>query len=266
MPTDGGSLCLAENEKEAILHEYPEAIEFIREYWGSGNFISGQKRYCIWVDSDRYETARRIPPLQARFELVSAFRSQSKAPTTKPWADKPYSFIQMSKEEKTALLIPLVSSERRVYIPMGYVDSRAIVSNLAFTVYDAPAWLFGLLTSRIMKQWILSTGGKMKSDIRFSSALSYNNMPVPTLLEHQKDEIAKLARTVLFVREEYSEKSYAEMYDPKKMPENLRQAHHELDLAVDRLYRSKPYNSDEERLTDLFTLYEQLTAGEKERN
>ncbi len=169
----------------------------------------------------------------------------------------------MSKEDKPALLIPLVSSEIRDFIPMGYIDSDAIVSNLAFTIYDAPIWLFGILTSRLMKQWVIATGGKMKTDLRFSSALSYNNLPVPVLGESEKLKIESKARAVLFARESHSEKSLAEMYDPRKMPEDLREAHHELDLVVDRLFRARPYNSDEERLTDLFALYEQMTEREK---
>lgn len=263
MPTDGGWLCLERDDAQRISSQYPNASKYIRSYWGSGNFISGDARYCIWVKPDEYEEAKLIPPLASRFELVSEFRSKSKAPSTRPWADRPYSFIQMSKEYRPALLIPLVSSEKREYIPMGYVDSEAIVSNLAFTIYDAPLWLFGILTSRLVKQWVEATGGKMKTDLRFSSALSYNNLPVPVLLDHQKQEVEDGARAVLFARENHSEKTFADMYNPSKMPDDLREAHVELDIAVDRLYRSRPYISDEERLTDLFTLYEQIAEKEK---
>ncbi len=263
MPTDGGALSLSTDEATNIIDNYPSAQEYIRPYVGSDNFINGQKRFCIWVDAQNYELANSIEPLETRFNMVREFRAKSKAPTTRPWAEKPYTFLQKSKEEKQALLIPLVSSERREYIPIGYVDERTIVSNLAFTIYDAPLWLFGILTSRLMKQWVIATGGKMETRLRFSSALSYNNLPVPALSPHIIDEISSLARAVLFIRENHSEKSFAEMYDPKKMPDDLREAHNELDLCVDRLYRAKPYNSDEERLADLFALYEKMSEKEK---
>ena len=130
---------------------------------------------------------------------------------------------------------------------------------------DPDPWILSLLMSKTHMAWTAYVSGKLELRINYSSGIVYNNFPVPLLSQQQKDELATLARNVIFSRENHSEKTLAEMYDPVKMPEDLRQAHHELDLVVDRLYRAKPYNNDEERLADLFALYEQMTAAEKEK-
>ncbi len=266
MPTDGGALCLDPQDVSDLLRAHPEAKEYVREYVGSDNFINGFKRYCLWVTAEQYPAADSIPFIHERFDKVRTFRMESKAPTTRPWAKRPYSFLQMSKQNKPALLIPLVSSEKREYIPIGYVPQETIVSNLAFTIYEAPLWLFAILTSQLMKQWVISTGGKMETRLRFSSALSYNNLPIRDLTSSEKEELTRKARAIILTRENHSEKNYAEMYKSDTMPEDLKQVHRELDIAVDRVYRNKPYENDQERLADLFALYEQMTEAEKEHN
>ena len=150
-------------------------------------------------------------------------------------------------------------------MPIGYLDSDTIVSNLAFAVYDAQPWVFALLTSKMHMAWLRAIGGKMKTDYRYSNTLVYNTFPVPDLSEADKEVLTQRALRVLDVREYHSEKTLAELYDPDLMPDNLRLAHQELDAAVDRLYRRQGFASDEERLALLIKLYQEMTSAKGSR-
>ena len=148
-------------------------------------------------------------------------------------------------------------------MPFGFLESDIIVSDSVQVIYTDETWVFGVITSRIHNVWIKSTCGKIKEDPRYSSALGYNTFPILDLTEEQKQTITMHVFEVLEEREKNSEKTMAQLYDPDKMPDGLREAHHQLDLAVDRLYRSKPFASDEERLEHLFKLYEVMIEKEK---
>jgi type I restriction-modification system DNA methylase subunit len=265
-PTDGGFLIFDEAERSQIVNQYPHAEKFIKGFTGSGDYINGKTRYCLWIKDADAEEAMSIPPIAEKIAKVEEFRAGRKdTPSTVEYAKWPWRFRQRAHKDTTAIIIPSVSSERREYIPVGFLDGDTVASNAANIVYDAPIWLFGLITSRTHMAWVRAVAGKLKTDYRYSSAIVYANFPVPHLAEYQLKELTQKSRYILLTRENHSEKTLAEMYDPDKMPEDLRQAHHELDLAVDRLYRSKPYNSDEERLADLFVLYEQMTEREKSK-
>ena len=142
---------------------------------------------------------------------------------------------------------------------MGYVDADTIVSNAAFAVYDAKLWLFAILESRIHMTWIRTVCGKLETRIRYSNTLGYNTFPVPNLSDDIKQLLNKSARNILFARENHSEKTLSELYDPDKMPDDLRAAHAQNDLLVDGLYKNTRFTNDEERLSRLFELYEQMT-------
>lgn len=165
----------------------------------------------------------------------------------------------------TFIVVPRTTSENRDYIPFAFYTSDTIAIDSCQTIPNADLSDFALITSKMHVAWVRSVAGYLGTSFRYSSAIVYNNYPVPFISEAHKKTLSNLARNVLLVRENHSEKTLAEMYDPAKMPEDLRQAHHELDLAVDRLYRPKPYSNDEERLVDLFSLYEQMTKAEKEK-
>jgi type II restriction/modification system DNA methylase subunit YeeA len=160
-------------------------------------------------------------------------------------------------------IIPRVSSERREYIPIGYLDKNGIVSDSAFAIFDAPEWLFGIITSKIHNVWVKTVGGRLKTDYRYSATLCYNTFPFPSISETKKSEIEEAANKVLDARDWHIGKTLAELYDPDKMPEDLRQAHHELDVLVESCYQDKPFKSDEERLECLFKLYEEMTSKKK---
>ena len=162
------------------------------------------------------------------------------------------------------LIVPRVSSERREYIPIGYLGPDTVISDSAFAVYDAEPWLFALLTSRMHMVWTRTVGGRMKTDYRYSNTVVYNNFPVPELSARAKSELTDAALRVLDVREYHSEMTLAQLYDPDTMPQDLRLAHEQLDLLVDSLYRDTPFASDDERLKRLFNLYLKQIGGDAE--
>ncbi len=158
-----------------------------------------------------------------------------------------------------SIIVPRVSSENREYIPIGFLDENTVISDSAFAIYDAQLWLFGILTSKMHMAWVKAVGGRLKTDYRYSATLCYNTFPFPKITEAKKAEIEQAAEAVLIAREMHTEKTLAQMYDPAKMPANLREAHNRLDLVVESCYRLVPFHSDEERLELLFSLYEKMT-------
>ena len=264
-PVDGGFLILSTDEKEKLVANKPEASVFIRPFMGAREYISGEPRWCLWIDDSRLESARKIPEIARRIELVRQNRSASKDIGARKLASKPHQFRDRLTAKQDAIIFPQTTSENRNYVPIGFLDKNIVISNAARAVFDADIWLFGILTSRMHNLWLKAVAGRLRSDMQYSNSLCYNTFPIRSLMDHEKNEIARVARNVLLTRENHSEKTLAELYSPIKMPEDLRQAHHELDLAVDKLYRPKPYSNDEERLADLFSLYEQMTAAEKEK-
>ena len=241
-----------------LLSKYPDLSNVIKPFIGASEFIRGNKRYCLWLDIPDYHKYTQYEEIKIRLNKVSEFRSKSRAAGTVAYAKTPHLFVQRTYQEKPFIFVPQVSSERREYIPIGWMNKGIVTSDKAFSVYDAPIWLFGLISSKFHIAWIRSIGGRLKTDISYSSNLCYNNFPFPDINQVKKEEIATLAEEVLMVREHHTEKTLAEMYDPDKMPQDLRDAHTALDLAVDSCYRKQPFNSDEERLEVLFKLYERM--------
>ena len=190
-------------------------------------------------------------------------RSSSKDAGTRKKAATPWSFREQKGGKTDSIIVPRVSSERRDYIPMGYLGPETVISDAAFAVYDAEPWLFGLLTSRMHMVWARAVGGKMKTDYRYSNTIVYNNFPVRALSDVEKQKLTEKALRVLDVREYHCEKTLAQLYDPDLMPANLREAHEDIDRFVDGLYSKRPYETDEDRLSDLFAKYEEMIAAEE---
>ena len=260
-PTDGGYLVLDPDERSELVVAYPEAAAFVKRYVGATDFINDQERYCIWISDADLAAARGIPPISERLDRVAAWRRKSKAQSTVDFASRPHRFKQVAYKPTESIIVPSVSSERRTYVPMGYLDSDSVVSNLAYAVYDAAPWVFALLTSRMHMVWIRAVGGQLETRLRYTNTLVYNNFPVPSLSESTKEKLNIAALRVLDVREYHCEQTLAELYDPDKMPDDLRRAHVEVDALVDSIYSKRRYEADEERLSDLFVKYEEMTAA-----
>lgn len=263
MPLDGGGLLLDDSEKNRIVEQFPAAGKFIKRIYGAKEYIYSINRWCLWIQDQELSAALQIPPIAERVEQTRTFRLSSKDKGTQKKANKAHQFREMRTGNKNNLILPAVTSEEREYLIAGIIPSEIIISNRAYMVPDPELWVLGIIISKAHMAWTSYVSGKLELRINYSSGIVYNNFPLPQLLERQKNDLESKVKSVLFARESHSEKTLAEMYNPDKMPDDLREAHHALDVTVDRLYRSKPYNSDEERLADLFALYEQMTEKEK---
>lgn len=256
MPSDDGNLILDKYQKDELIDSYPESEKFIKEFASADDFLNGKTRYCLWIEPKDEAEAKAIPPIKQRTEKLRAFRENSTAKSTRDYAQYDYRFRQTSYKPTSGIVVPSVSSERRKYIPIGYIDKNTIVSNAANIIYDANFLLFGFLTSRMHMVWTNLVCGRLEGRIRYSPVLSYNTFPFPNISDAKKKEITYLAEEVLLTRENHTEKTLAQMYDPDKMPKDLKEAHRALDLAVDSCYPGAPFASDEERLEVLFKMYE----------
>lgn len=263
MAMDGGNLLLTARERNELLAKSPETAPYLKKIFGSQEFINHIDRFCVWVRPDEVQDAEKIPALAERFRRVFDMRSASRDAGTRKKATTPWSFREQKGGITDSIIVPSVSSERREYIPMGYLGPDTVISNAAFAVYDAEPWLFALLTSRMHMAWARAVGGKMKTDYRYSNTIVYNNFPVPELGDADKQKLTEKALRVLDVREYHCEKTLAELYDPDLMPDNLREAHKEVDDLVDSLYSARAYETDEDRLSDLFAMYEDMIAAEE---
>jgi hypothetical protein len=264
-PKDGGNLLISTEEKiELINKNVPQ--NFIKKYVGAYEFINGVDRYCLWIKETDYINFKNHIGLIDRFNNVTIMRNASPKKATRDFSDRPYRFIENRHlDVPMSIIIPSVSSSRRKYLPCGILDNNSIISNSAQAIYSSEIFVFSILSSLIHLGWVRSVAGYLKTDYRYSSVLCYNTFPFPKISEQQKIELENCAFNILEEREKHSEKTLAQLYDPDKMPEGLRAAHRQNDLAVERCYRLKPFESDEERLEYLFKLYEQMIAKEKEQ-
>ena len=260
---DGGNLFLDASERAQIVSQNPELEPYIKRIVGSSEFINGIDRYCFWITDSEWPRLADSPVLTNRTARVRELRLNSKDPGARKLADTPWRFREQVGGRSDSIIVPRVSSERRDYIPMGYLGPETVISDAAFAVYDAEPWLFGLLTSRMHMVWARAVGGKMKTDYRYSNTIVYNNFPVRELSDVEKQKLTEKALRVLDVREYHCEKTLAQLYDPDLMPANLREAHEDIDRFVDGLYSKRPYETDEDRLSDLFAKYEEMIAAEK---
>lgn len=240
----------------------PEVSPFIKRYAGAADFINDIERYCLWVEPRQAQEVMSIPALETRLGRVAEFRRGRDDKSTQDFAARPWQFKQPAYKPTDAILVPSTSSARREFIPLGFVAPDTVISNAGYAVYDAELWVFGLLTSSQHVAWARAVGGQMKTDYRYSNTIVYNNFPVPALSDAVKEKLTVAALRVLDVREYHCERTLAELYDPDKMPDDLREAHAEVDALVDSIYSKKPYETDEQRLSDLFAMYERMTTEE----
>ena len=260
-PTDDGNLVLSSDERQELVLTYPNAEQFIRRYYGAAEFIRGLERYCIWIEDDERTIAEEIRPIRERIQKVREFRSNSKAAETRPAAAFPHRFRQIqSVAERVTYIIPQVSSESREYLPIGLLPERSIVSNLAFALYDAPLWNMALIASRLHLVWIATVCGKMKTDFRYSNTMGWNTFPVPKLTDNQRTALTAAAEGILLAREAHFPATIADLYNPEKMPANLRAAHDHNDEVLERIYIGRRFRNDTERLEKLFEMYTKMTT------
>ena len=248
-----------------LVEENTSSEVFIKKFIGSQEFIRGEEKYCLWIEDINLENAKSIVGIRNRIKLCENNRLSSNREATRVLAKYPHKFGEIRFENTNSIIIPRVSSEKREYLTVGFLDTSYVISDRANAIYDCEPWVFSLISSKIHTTWIRSVCGRLKMDINYSTTLGYNTFPLPPLSKSQKEELERHVYRILEEREAHSEKTLAQLYDPDKMPDGLREAHRQNDLAVERIYRSKPFESDEERLAYLFKLYEQMIAEEKAR-
>ena len=260
MPNDNGYLILDTYEKNKLLADYPVAKKFIKKLLGSFEFIKGEERFCLWIEDTDVDEAMSIMPIASRIEQVKRSRLNSKRLATNKLSVKPWAFGEIRHKDEDFVLIPEVSSEKRAYVPVGYEDKNTIVTNKIFAIYGGDLFIMGVLSSSMHNIWMKSVSGKLETRISYSSLLVYNTFPFPKISDEKKEKIKEAAENILITREYYPEKTLAELYDPDKMPQDLREAHAKLDDIVESCYPGYPFASDEARLECLFKLYEKMTA------
>jgi hypothetical protein len=257
---DGGYLMITPPERNEIIRDYPNANKFFKLFIGSDEFIKGIERYCLWINDEDLAYAYTIPKIKERLEKINDFRKKSRRTQTLKTAEIPHKFTENRHKETPSLLIPIVASERRKYLILGFLDSGEVIPNSARAIYDAEPYLFGILSSLMHILWVKAVGGKLEERIRYSAGICYNSFPFPKITDKQKEQINLHVFEVLDERAKYPEKTLAQLYDPDKMLSGLKEAHHQLDLAIERCYRLKPFENDTERLEYLFKMYEQMTT------
>lgn len=257
-PTDGGHLLFTEDEKNDFLRQEPLAEQYMRQFMGSYEFINDVKRYCLWLKDISPSKLKAMPLVLNRLEKVSDVRQNSPTQSVREFAKYPSLFTQDRQPDTDYLVIPRVSSERRIYIPIGYVKKDIIASDSVCIISEPNLFLFGLLNSVMHMVWTRTTAGRLKSDYRYTSAI-YNSFPHPASVHEMKEKIETCAQAILDTRAEFPTSSLADLYDPRTMPPTLAKAHTVLDRAVDAAYAYKDTGSDADRIAFLFGLYEQIT-------
>lgn len=265
-PWDGGNLLLFSAEIPALNLTKAQQAKFVRRVFGSEEFIQGKPRYCLWIDDQDLEEACIIPSIHSRIGEVRKLRSSSKTASTVAKAARAHRFGQGEFSCCTSsIIVPAVSSENRQYLPVGLLDNKTVITNLAFALYDAPLWNMALIASRLHLVWIATVCGKLETRYRYSNTLGWNTFPVPPLTEKNKADLTRCAEDILLAREAHFPKTIADLYDPETMPENLRHAHERNDEVLERIYIGRRFKNDTERLEKLFEMYTKMTAGDASR-
>ena len=262
MPIDGGFYLFKDDEKDEFVAKEPGSEKYFRRWYGSDEFINRRPRWCLWLGGANPMDLIKLPECLKRIESVQEFRASSSRPSTKKLADKPTRFGTENMPKGNYLLIPKVSSERRHYIPVGFMTPEILSSDLVFIIPDATLYHFGILTSIVHNAWMRVVCGRLKSDFRYSKDIVYNNFPWPEPTEDQKSKIEQTAQAILDARQIYPEASFADMYGNLILFPDLMKAHRANDLAVLEAYGFPKDASESEIVARLFKMYQELTANQ----
>lgn len=258
--TDGGNLILSPKEKNDFIKKHPELESLIRRLYGSQEYIKNTERHCFWIEDENLNTIKAIPEICERIENVKKLRLASPDPGANKMANRPHQFREMHVAKEHLIIVPKVTTGVRRYYPAGFLDAENIISDLAFAIYDAPVHLLALILSRCHVLWIKHVCGGMRSHYRYSNTLGYNTFPIPPLSSDQKAELEEHAWAIIGARDAHPGKNIEWLYDPKTMPQNLRDAHRALDDTLEKIYIGRPFKDDTERLEHLFKMYEKMVA------
>ena len=258
MTYDGGNLIFNEEEKKIILQKEPEVSKYIVKLQSGSDFIDNIYRYSFWIEEKDLNDALQFNSIKERIDKVKNFR-QNSGSVAKSLVDKSYCFRFPKRAKNHMVIIPRTTGENREYLPVGLLDNNTITTDAAYGIYDYSNWILGIIMSKMQIVWMKPLCGRLGTSFRYSSSICYNSFPFPTISEEKKKQIEEAAENVLVTRAFYPEKTLAELYDPDKMPEDLKEAHAVLDDIVESCYPGYPFANDEARLECLFKLYEKMT-------
>ena len=276
MPNDGGHLLMSKFGRDSLLREHPDAAKYLRRFVGADEFLNGNERWCLWLAGENPAEFMRMRAVKDCVHAVAIHRRNSRRQTTNELAGAPAYFAEIRQPDRAYLLIPSVSSERRLYIPIGFMRPDVIASNLVLLVPGADLYHFGVLSSAMHMAWVRRVAGRLESRYRYSNRIVYNNYPWPKEpSEAKRARVEAAAQRILDLRVELGDgrvgflpvkkkgghsARLSDLYDCEGMPLPLYKAHRALDLAVDRCYRPQPFVSERHRVEFLFALYGKLTA------
>lgn len=256
MPNDGGNLIFNDEERERFLLKEPSAQKYIKPFISAREFLNNENRWCLWLKDISPIELKNLPEVVKQILKVKEHRQKSKRNSTNKLADCAYLFAEIRQPNADYLLIPRHSSEQRKYIPIAFLSSNIIAGDSCCTIENANLYHFGVLTSSIHMAWVKQICGRIKSDFRYSNNLVYNNYPWPESPSVQdKMKVEETVQQLLNIREKYSNIPLSVLYNPLLMPKDLFDIHSEVDKAVDKCYRKRPFNNDLSRLEYLFCLY-----------
>ncbi|VVE50339.1 DNA methyltransferase [Pandoraea cepalis] len=261
MPLDGGFLKLETPEKDALVKAYPSAAKFIKKLTGGNEFLYNEERWCLWIEDEELDEALSIAPIAERIEQVKAFREDG-GDVARTLVKRSHQFRYRRTATRSMMLVPCTSSERRDYLQVGFFDRSYIAIHSAQVIYDADAFVFGIVSSRLHMLWTKATCGTLDSRVRYSNIIAYNNFPFPVIADAMREKIRECTFKILAARENHPELVIADLYDPKLMPAELLEAHRSLDALIESCYQKTAFQNDEERLKALFKLYEKMTETE----
>ena len=265
-PIDGGFYLFNKKEMINFIKKEPNSKKYFRQWYGSKEFINQDPRYCLWLGETTPKEIRSMPHALKRVELVREYRLASPSPGTRKIAETPTRFHVENIPDSDFLIVPSVSSEKRRYIPIGFMSKENLASNLVLIIPNASLFHFGILTSNVHMAWMRTVAGRLEMRYRYSAKIVYNNFPWPEATDAQKEKISKTAKGILDARALYPDSSLADLYDELTMPKELRRAHQANDKAVMEAYGltkivdgKKTWLTESETVARLFELYEQLT-------
>lgn len=269
VPRDNNQLILSNQEKNELLNKYPNLEKWIKKLLGSDEFLNGKQRFCFWfanASEDEITSIKSIPEISSRLNNVYGMRIESSREGTRKVANVPHLFSEIRQPNKNNyILVPRVSSERRKYLPIGFLSYDVIASDANQMIPNGTMYEFGILTSLAHNDWMRLVAGRLESRYRYSGTIVYNTFPFPTVTDEQKKHIEHLAEEILLTREDFAGDTLAKLYDPNTMPESLKIAHQNLDDAVDKLYNPKGFADTASRLAHLLERYETLINAEKQQ-
>lgn len=262
-PIDGGNYLFEKEEMEDFIKSEPLSAPYFHPWYGAVEFIHQHPRYCLWLGDCTPAELRRMPHCMKRVENVRNLRLESKSAGTRKLADRPTRFHVENMPEGSSIIVPKVSSERRKYVPMGFIEKGTFASDLVFLIPNATLYHFGILESNVHMAWMRAVCGRLEMRYRYSKDIVYNNFPWPNPTDEQREKIERTAQAILDARAKYADSSLADLYDTVLMPPELRKAHQDNDRAVMQAYAFSLKMTESDCVAALFEQYSKMTGIDK---